>query len=176
MRRILLLDDEQNVLHALQRSLRQIIKETEFKIELFTSPEMAIQRLSETAFDFVVSDYHMPSMNGVDFLKIIKEIQPDAIRMMLSASADFNTIIGAINEAEIFRYISKPWDTVELKETLKLAGERRDQNLEEKRLADEIRVQRGEMSPQEQEAKRLEESDPGITKVKWGPDGSVLLE
>ena len=176
MRRILLLDDEQNVLQALQRSLRQIFKDIDLKIELFSSPEMAIQSLSEVAFDFVISDYHMPSMNGVDFLRITKELQPNAVRMMLSASADFNTIIGAINEAEVFRYIAKPWNVDELKDAIQLAGNRRDQVLEDKRLADELRVQRGEMTPQEQEAKRLEEADPGITKVQWGPDGSVLLD
>ncbi len=176
MRRILLLDDEQNVVHALQRSLRQIFKDMDLKIELFTSPELAIQRFGEVAFDFAISDYHMPGMNGVDFLKIIKEIQPETIRMMLSASADFNTIIGAINEAEVFRYIAKPWNTDDLKEAIELAGARRDQVLEDKHFADEQRVQRGEMSPQEQEAKRLEEIDPGITKVNWGPDGSVLLD
>lgn len=176
MRRILLLDDEQNVLQALQRSLRQIFKDADLKIELFTSPELAIQRLSEMAFDFVLSDYHMPSMNGVDFLRIVKELQPDTVRMMLSASADFNTIIGAINEAEVFRYIAKPWNVDELTGAIQLAGIRRDEVLEDRRLADELRVQRGEMTPQEQEAKRLEESDPGITKVHWGPDGSVLLD
>ncbi|MBI3285025.1 MAG: response regulator [Burkholderiales bacterium] len=176
MHRILLLDDEQNVLYALQRSLRQVARDMELKIELFTSPEAAVQRLSEAAFDFVVADYHMPTLNGVDFLKMTKELQPDAVRLMLSASADFNTIMGAINEAEVFRYIAKPWDPEELKETIAEAGKRREQMLEDRRLADELRVQRGEMSPQEQEAKRLEESDPGITKVKWGPDGSVLLD
>lgn len=176
MRRVLLLDDEINVLHALQRSLRQIFKDMDFKVELFTTSETAIQRMAEESFDFVISDYHMPKMNGVDFLRIVKELQPDAVRMMLSASADFNTVIGAINEAEVFRYIAKPWKTEELEETINLAGQRRDQMLEERRLADEVRVQRGELSPQEQEARRLEEADPGITKVKWGPDGSVLLD
>lgn len=176
MRRILLLDDEPNVLAALQRSLRQIFKDLDMKIELFTVPEPAIQRFGEVTFDFVISDYHMASMNGVDFLRIIKEIQPDTVRMMLSASADVNTIMGAINEAEVFRYIAKPWNTEELKETIELAGKRRDQVLEDRHLADELRVQRGQLTAQEQEARRLEEADPGITKVNWGPDGSVLLD
>lgn len=176
MRRILLLDDEQNVLQALQRSLRQIFKDMDLKIEAFTSPEMALQRLNEMAFDFVISDYHMPGMNGVDVLRATKQLQPHAIRMMLSASADFNTIIGAINEAEVFRYIAKPWTSADLKDAILSAGKRRDQELENSQLADELRVQRGAMTPQEQEIKRLEESEPGITKVRWGPDGSVLLD
>lgn len=176
MLKILLLDDEQNVLSALQRSLKQAAKDFDMSMELFISPKDAMQRLSNTAFDIIISDYHMPEMNGIQFLSIAKEIQPDAIRLMLSASAEFKTILGAINDAEVFRYIAKPWVQDELLETIQLAVARRKQLLEDHRLADELRVQRGMMTPQEQEMKRLEETEPGITKVKWGPDGSVLLD
>ncbi len=176
MYRILLLDDEQNVLLALQRSLKNIAKEWDMKIELFHAPKDALQRLSDTAFDFIISDYHMPEMNGIQFLSIAKEMQPDAIRLMLSASAEFKTILSAINDAEVFRYIAKPWNQEELLETIQLARARRQQIVEDHQLADELRVQRGMMTPQEQEIKRLEETEPGITKVKWGPDGSVLLD
>ncbi|MFZ6756082.1 response regulator [Undibacterium sp. Ji50W] len=176
MPRILLLDDEQNVLLALQRSLKSISKEMEMTIDLFNSPSEALEHMRHTAYDFIVSDYHMPAMNGIQFLSVAKEMQPDAIRMMLSASAEFKTILGAINDAEVFRYIAKPWNQDELIDTIKLAAARRQQIVEEHRLADELRVQRGLITPQEEEMKRLEETDPGITKVKWGPDGSVLLE
>ena len=176
MYRILLLDDEQNVLLALQRSLKSVAKDMEMTMELFNAPQEAIQRLSDTPFDFIISDYHMPGMNGIQFLAIAKEMQPGAIRLMLSASAEFKTILGAINDAEVFRYIAKPWNQEELLETIQLAAVRRQQIMEDQRLADELRVQRGMMTPQEQELKRLEETEPGITKVKWGPDGSVLLD
>lgn len=176
MHRILLLDDEQNVLLALQRSLKSVAKDLDMKMELFNSPKDAVARLSDTVFDFIISDYHMPEMNGIQFLSIAKEMQPDAVRLMLSASAEFKTILGAINDAEVFRYIAKPWDQDELFEIIQQANARRQQLLEDRRLADELRVQRGVMTPQEQETKRLEETEPGITKVKWGPDGSVLLD
>jgi len=176
MRRILLVDDELNILHALQRSLRQFCKEKGLQIDLCTSPQAAIQKVSDTRYDFVISDYHMPGMNGVDLLRVVKELQPETVRLMLSGSADFNTIMGAVNEAEVFRYIVKPWDNVELEEIVGLALQHRDQSLNEKQLADEMRLQRGELTPQELEARRLEQSEPGITKVKWGPDGSVMLD
>lgn len=176
MYKILLLDDEQNVLLALQRSLKSVAKEMEMTMELFNSPQEAINRLSNTAFDFIISDYHMPGMNGIQFLSVAKEMQPHAIRLMLSASAEFKTILGAINDAEVFRYIAKPWNQDELLETIQLAAARRQQIMEDQKLADELRLQRGMMTPQEHEMKRLEETEPGITKVKWGPDGSVLLD
>jgi len=176
MRRILLVDDEINVLHALQRTLRQSVADDKFQIEIYTDPQQALARSREVAFDIVISDYRMPEMNGVDFLKALKEIQPDTVRLVLSASTEFDILMDAINQAEVFRYIIKPWQDVELKETIQLALARRDQALEDLRLFDKLRVQFGEMTPQELEAKRLEADEPGITKVNWGPDGSVPLD
>lgn len=176
MRRILLIDDEVNVLNALQRTLRQCFPAQGLKIEAFTDPEQALLRSAEVAFDAAISDYRMPAMNGVDFLKMLKGIQPDTVRLVLSASTEFETVMSAVNQAEVFRYIAKPWQTEELHNTLTLAFTRRDQMIEDRRLADELRVKRGELTPEELEAKRLEAEEPGITKVNWGADGSVQLD
>lgn len=176
MRQILLLDDEANVLNALQRTLRQCFPADDLRIETFTDPEQALLRSGEIEFDLIVSDYRMPGMNGVEFLKTAKGIQPDAVRLALSASTEFETVMQAINEAEVFRYVAKPWQTDDLKKTFDAAFLRRDQILEDRRLAEELRAKRGELSPQELEARRLEAEEPGITKVKWGEDGSVQLD
>jgi two-component system probable response regulator PhcQ len=176
MRRILLLDDEINVLHSLQRALRQCLPDVDMQTEIFTDPEQALVRGGEVPFDLVVSDYRMPGMNGADFLQAMKGIQPDAVRLVLSASTEFDAVMSAINRAEIFRYIAKPWQNDDLKNAFELAFARRDQALEDRRLVDEARARRGELTPQEIEAKRLEAEEPGIMKVKWGADGSVHLE
>lgn len=176
MRRFLLVDDEINILQALQRTLRQKIRDEKFLMELYTDPRQALQRTSEVAFDLVISDFHMPQMNGVEFLEQVRNAQPDAVRLMLSASADFDTIINAVNRAEVFRYITKPWTDTELEEIIRLSLQRRDKAMEDRRLADQVRVQCGALTPQELEARRLEEDEPGITKVTWGPDGSVMLD
>jgi two-component system probable response regulator PhcQ len=176
MRRVLLLDDEINVLHAIQRTLRQIFPTKDFKVEIFSDPEQALLRVGEVSFDVVVSDYWMPGLNGIDFLKAVKSIQPDAIRLALSASSEFDVVMKAVNQAEVFRFIAKPWCVDDVKETFKLALQRRDQCLEERRLADEMRVKRGALAPQEFEARRLEEQEPGIMRVNWGADGSVHFD
>lgn len=176
MRRILLVDDEINVLHALQRTLRRSVVEDKLQIEIYTDTQQALARSREVAFDIVISDYRMPEMNGVEFLNAFKEIQPDTTRLMLSASTEFDILMDAINQSEVFRYITKPWQDAELKETILLALARRDQALEDLRLFNQLRVQCGEMTPQELEAKRLEADEPGITKVNWGPDGSVPFD
>jgi DNA-binding NtrC family response regulator len=176
MRRILLLDDEVNVLRALSRLLRNCFADIDLQIEVFSDPEQALLRSGETVFDVVISDYRMPAINGVDFLKTMKGIQPDAVRLVLSASTEFEAIMNAVNQAEVFRYIAKPWQEVELKEIVQLAFERHDQAVKDGGLADESRAPRRDLSAQELEAQRLEAEEPGITKVKWGPDGSVRLD
>ncbi len=175
MRRFLLVDDEINVLHALKRTLRQFPSNEEWHIEIFTEPQQALARCSEIAFDIVISDYRMPAMNGVEFLKTVKTLQQDAVRLVLSASTEFDTLLDAINLAEVFRYIAKPWQADDLQEVIKLALARHDQAVEDLRLFDELRVQMGVITPQECEARRLEAEEPGITQVNWGPDGSVIL-
>lgn len=176
MRRLLLLDDEINVVQALQRELRRSFPAEALTIEIFTDPEQALLRSGETEFDVVVSDYRMPGINGIDFLKMIKGTQPDAIRLVLSASTEFETVMQAINQAEVFRYIPKPWQPQELAATLAAAFARHDQAMEDRRLADLLRPEQGELTPQELEARRLEAEEPGITKVHWGEDGSVRLD
>lgn len=176
MRRILLLDDEVNVLNALQRALRECFRSGQVRIEIFTDPEQALLRSAEVSFDVVVSDFRMPGMTGADFLQAFKGIQPDAVRLVLSASTDFSAVMDAVNRAEIFRYIVKPWTIEDLRALLESAFLRRDDIVEARRIADELRFVKGELTPQELEARRLEAEEPGITKVNWGPDGSVRLD
>jgi DNA-binding NtrC family response regulator len=176
MKRIMLLDDEPNVLQALRRTVRLMLPKEECRLEPFTDPEQALLRVGEVAFDVIVADYWMPGLNGVEFLKAAKHIQPDAVRLMLSASTEFETAIKAVNQAEVFRFITKPWTADEMQQAFLLALEQRGKLLEERRLADEMRLERGMLAPQEFEARRLEEQEPGITKVDWAPDGAVYLD
>lgn len=181
MYRIMLVDDEPNILNALRRlfsspSFRDS-GNPEFQVETFTSPQLALRRAEDgAAFDLVMSDYRMPEMDGVAFLKAFRQIQPDAERMILSGYADLEALVGAINEAQIFRFIAKPWHDYELKSAVAQALAHRELLLENQRLADQVRLQRGAISRQEAALKRLEEEMPGITKVHWGPDGSVILD
>jgi two-component system, probable response regulator PhcQ len=114
MYRVLLVDDEPNILSALRRSLaaidaRQLDGEA-LHFETFTSPEAAIKRSDEADFDLVISDYRMPSMNGVEFLARVMELQPSVPRMIISGYADREAIIAAVNEVNLTRFVEKPWD------------------------------------------------------------------
>jgi two-component system probable response regulator PhcQ len=176
MRRLLLVDDEINVLHALQRAIRGCEFGEEVRVEIFTDPNLALTRSAQVAFDLVIADFRMPQMNGVEFLRAYKEIQADSVRLILSASTEFETLMSAINQAEVFRYLSKPWQPTEIKEVIARALVQRDELRANLRLFNDLREQLGALTPQEREAQKLEEEEPGITKVNWGPDGSVPLD
>ena len=169
MRRLLMLDDEINVLHALQRTLRQCDFAAELRIEIFTDGQKALDRMANITFDVILSDYQMPNMHGIAFLKRCRALQPDAVRLILSASTEFETVRRAINEAEIFRFIPKPWQFAELHDVI-------GQSLARRRDADRVAVQTGHLTAQEIALRSLEAAEPGITHVNWGPDGSVLLD
>jgi YesN/AraC family two-component response regulator len=181
MSRILIVDDEESILKSLRRLLSLTpctAGEETYKltVDICSSPQEALEKAHHTAYDLVLSDFRMPVMNGVQFLKAMREIQPDAARLILSGYADLNGLIDAINEAGIVRFISKPWNDYELVATLGQVLALRDLSLENQRLADQARLAMGTISVEDIERKRLEASEPGITQVNWGPDGSVLLD
>ena len=179
MARIMLVDDELNILRSLRRA---IVAMPEHKfggkliIETFEQPQAALERASACAFDLVISDFRMPEMDGVSFLSALIEIQPNIARLMLSGYADLQSVVAAINRVHIFRFIAKPWDDYELETAISQALQTRHLEIENKRLADLIRVQQGQLSRQELEMQKLEQLYPGLTKVQRAADGSIDLD
>ena len=117
--RILLLDDDDFILAALRRELMRssYVGHEGVELEAFTSPLAALARARENEgyFDVVIADNRMPEMNGINFLKTFGEIQPDAVRVVLSGFADREDLMRAINEAHIDFFIAKPWHEYDLK-------------------------------------------------------------
>lgn len=142
MHKILLVDDEENVLNALRRELRGL-----YEIETFTSAAAAIERCRETTFDLVISDYQMPEMNGVQFLIQVGQIQPDTSRLVLSGQAHIDALISAINETHIYRFLSKPWDKSELQSNIVQALAFRAIVLENRHKADAYRLTHAHLKP-----------------------------
>lgn len=172
MKRIMLVDDEKNVLRALER----LLVSPQCEVESFTDPELALLRAHTATFDVVISDYRMPGMNGVEFLRQIRTMQPDTMRIILSAYGELEAMQTAINEAEIYRYISKPWDTLDLKQTIENALTQQDMLVENRRLAAQLRNQQELLDRQQVALRELEKNHPEIARVIWGDDGSVLLD
>jgi len=179
MTSLLIVDDEPNVLNALRRLCQNSAIPPSIPdptIVTFTSPIDAATYVGVHKVDLVLSDYRMPDMDGATFLTHVKEVQPDAARIIMSACSDIEGIVRAINQAGIFRFVSKPWSDTDLKATINEVIAHRDLLLENRRLADEVRRQRSVISRQALELERLERETPGITKVRWTEDGGVMLE
>lgn len=181
MSRILIVDDEENILRALRRLLAHTPCSAGEKVyvpevDICADPKAALEKARHVRYDVVVSDYRMPGMDGVAFLKEFRKLQPDAARLILSGYADLNGLISAINEVGILRFISKPWNDYELIATLGQALAYQELQAETARLAEEAKAARGDLSAEEIERRRLEAEEPGITQVSWGPDGSVILD
>lgn len=112
--RILFVDDERNLLLAIQRQLR-----TEFNVLLATGYDEAI-RMLETAgpVAIAVCDMRMPGKDGVETLETIEKLSPDTVRIMLTGNADQSTAAAAINHGHIFRFLVKPCADDVLRSTL----------------------------------------------------------
>jgi DNA-binding NtrC family response regulator len=173
-------DDEPNVLSAVRRVLATLKPEEldgdRPEIETYTSTEDALKRVSTMPVDLVISDYRMPGMSGVEFLEQVIQRQPGVARLIMSAYADLDAVIDAINKVQVFRFISKPWHDFELKSAVTQALATRALILENQRLADTVRRQRNRLSRQEAELRRLEAESPGITRLKRAADGGILIE
>lgn len=118
--KILCVDDEQNVLNSLKR----LFLDNNYTILTATSGQEGLKILEHEHVQLVISDYRMPAMNGVEFLRKVYKQWPNTVRIVLSGYADTAAIVGAINEGHIYKFIPKPWNDDELKVTLSNALER----------------------------------------------------
>ena len=119
---ILIVDDEEMVLKSIENYL---LLETDYNVYAFNSPTDALEKIRGTAIDLIISDYLMPEMNGIEFLLKAKEIHPYATRIILTAYADKENAIRAINELGLYQYVEKPWDNEALKVIIRNGLERR---------------------------------------------------
>ena len=118
--RILFVDDEPNVLKAMRRLFRKAPWQQSFA----DSGREALELMEESGpFDVVVSDQRMPGMTGAELLKEVRTRHPETIRIILSGYADFQSILDAINEGSIYKFLTKPWDDEALRNTLTEAVE-----------------------------------------------------
>lgn len=134
---LLVVDDEALICSALRRTLRS----SGFAIHTFTSPLEALDFARGNEVHVVLSDFRMPDMNGVEFLKRMRDIHPLAQRVMLTGYADPRAVEEAVNHSEVFRFVSKPWDDQALKLILRAAADEAHTRSEIDRLAILTRAQ-----------------------------------
>ena len=130
---ILAVDDEEAILESLELTLGE-----EYRVFTATSGEEGLEILDREEIALVISDQVMPGMSGVEFLEKVIERNPRAIRIMLTGYADMSSLVRAINEGRIYRYIPKPWEPDDLRISVKRGLEVYELSSENAQLADAL--------------------------------------
>ncbi len=113
-RTVLFVDDEENILKSLRRSL----VDEPYQVFFANSGKEAIEILRQEEVHVIVTDLRMPDMGGLALLRIVKEGHPHSIRLVLSGHAESESLLEAINNGEIWRFITKPWRSDEELKTI----------------------------------------------------------
>jgi signal transduction histidine kinase len=137
---LLVVDDEPDVVQSLRDLLRR-----DYLVLGATHARDGLRLLHEQPVHVVMSDQRMPDITGIEFLRGVRRERPDAIRLLFTGYADIKSVIDAINEGHVYRYITKPWDPDELLSVLRQAGEQYDLLQERQRLLDDLRHKNEEL-------------------------------
>lgn len=170
MKNVMIIDDETQVLKALQRHLVR----KNWRVIAFNNPETALDYAKYGVFPVVISDYRMPEMNGVDFLRQFNKTQPYSFKIMLSGQADIQAMGDAINIAEIDRFLHKPWDNKQLVQEMEQGLIAFKQNMGQLQYLKKKTMTKAEFIQWNE--KLLEQMSPGITKVRRNEMGWVEVE
>ena len=144
---VLVIDDEVNVVNAIKRTLRS----EAYEVQVSTDPKEALEIARRIKPVAVVCDMRMPGMSGSEVLAELHRDQPDCARILLTGYADITSTIAAINEGQIHRYLTKPWNDDELRDVLRQQIELVTLRRERDQLADSLAVKVDELQTLNQE-------------------------
>lgn len=133
---VLFIDDEESIIDGV---LRLFMRES-YGIFATRSPDKAREALAKEKIKVVVSDYRMPEISGVEFLREVKEKYPNVVKILFTGYTDFSAAEEAINVGEVYRFISKPWKTAELLSTIRQCIEHYDLITQSKAHEEELEV------------------------------------
>jgi response regulator RpfG family c-di-GMP phosphodiesterase len=139
--RVLIVDDDELILRALAR----ILEAAGFATRCYLSPDQALAAIEGDGPVVIISDYMMPEMDGITFLKRARARAPGAVRILCTAAEDFHVALQAVNSGEVYRIISKPWHQQELLATVTQAAEAARLRRENERLTAEVQRQNGQL-------------------------------
>jgi len=150
-RTLLLVDDEENILSALRRLLRR----DGYEILTANGGQRGLELLAENAVDVIVSDQRMPNMTGVEFLRRVKTIHPETVRIVLSGYTELQSITDAINEGAIYKFLTKPWDDEQLRSNIEEAFRHKELADDNRRLSHDVQVANQELAHANQQLRAM---------------------
>ncbi len=149
---LLVVDDEPDMVQSVMDLLR-----FEYRVLGTTRVEEAERIMAREDVHMVMTDQRMPGMTGVEFLKTVKEAHPDTVRLLFTAYTDIETVVDAINQGNVYRYITKPWELPELKAILRQASDHYDLQAERKQLIHEVQEKNRQLQTANDDLRRANE-------------------
>lgn len=158
---VLFVDNEQSFLSAFQRLFLD-----EPEIEIFTAQNSkeALESLSQSGIDLVVADQQLEEMSGAEFLHLTEEKYSDVLRMLLVTASEVKAAVRLVNDGDIYRFLTKPWNEEELKITIKIGLEYRDLERERGRLSERIKSLDGGLKQKVQQ--RTSQLEKAVARLK----------
>ncbi len=157
---LLVIDDEPDVCDSVHDLLRR-----EFRVLKARSADEGLRLMQENEVHIIMTDQRMPKVTGVELLTKVFRGQPQAVRMLFTGYADLESIIQAINQGHIFKFLKKPWQPDELEQAVREAAAEYDRLVEQaeamERLSHELTALRDRVANLEQEVSRLRETTKG---------------
>lgn len=163
---ILVVDDQPEIVNSVRRIF---YKEPLLDVLTANSGAEALMLFDENDIDLILTDQKMPGMTGVELLREISIISPDTIKIILSGFSELDTVLSAINEVGVFKFIMKPWDNNDLKITIQ-------RSLEMQHLIKTNRMLLEQVRKKESAIQSLKIKYPQIFHVDKDVDGNVIVE
>jgi DNA-binding NtrC family response regulator len=138
----LVVDDEEHV----RTGLTRVLQDSGYAVWSAESGEEALQMVGDHPIHLLISDNNMPGMTGIDLCKEVRRRKPHILRIMLTGDTDPDLAVRSINEAEVYRFIRKPWNNHDLRTIVRLAFEVIVLEDEKRRLVEIVRKHRAERS------------------------------
>jgi signal transduction histidine kinase len=157
---LLVVDDEPDLVHSVQDLLRR-----EYRVLGATRAAEGLRIVEREKVHIVMSDQRMPEMSGVEFLQRLRTVSPDTIRLLFTAYTDIKTVTEAINQGNVYRYITKPWENEELQAVLRQAAEHYDLLAERKRLLAEVQEKNRQLETANAELRQANELKKAFIRV-----------
>ncbi len=163
--RILIVDDNRDVLASLRRTLRRCA----FDVTCIDQPQLAVETLEREQFDLMLCDIDMPVMNGHEVMAKAFELQPAMIRVFVTGAGNMDAAVRAINEGEVHRFVRKPFDAVNLRNLVRDALDRKEE-------LDIVSEASARARRRRQLYEQLEAEHPGITSLSLDDAGVHVVD
>ena len=150
-RTLLLVDDEPNILAALKR----LVRRDGYQVFSASGGKEGLDLLAQHEVDVIVSDQRMPGMTGVEFLRTVKTLYPDTVRIVLSGFTELQSVTDAVNEGAIYKFLTKPWEDQQLREHIAEAFQHKEMADENHRLNLEVRTANQELAKANRQLEEL---------------------